>query len=158
MTRIKKDLIKKNSQVDLAIVESLEVLESDSETNSALPEADQIDKKDDKSIDRSMYFFNRELSWVAFNKRVLNEGIDPRTPLLERAKFFAIFSTNLDEFFMVRVARVKKKFSEQFDIVSDDGLSPDKQLKVIRNALVPLVRCNMTSLRIHFAQNCISIK
>ena len=140
MTRIKKDLIKKNSQVDLAIVESLEVLESDSETNSALPEPDQIDKKDDKSIDRSMYFFNRELSWVAFNKRVLNEGIDPRTPLLERAKFFAIFSTNLDEFFMVRVARVKKKFSEQLDIVSDDGLSPDKQLKVIRDALVPLVK------------------
>ena len=140
MTRIKKDLIKKNSQVDLAIVESLEVLESDSETNSASPEPDQIDKKDDKSIDRSMYFFNRELSWVAFNKRVLNEGIDPRTPLLERAKFFAIFSTNLDEFFMVRVARVKKKFSEQLDIVSDDGLSPDKQLKVIRDALVPLVK------------------
>ena len=140
MTRIKKDLIKKNSQVDLAIVESLEVLESDSETNSALPEPDQIDKKDDKSIDRSMYFFNRELSWVAFNKRVLNEGIDPRTPLLERAKFFAIFSTNLDEFFMVRVARVKKKFSEQLDIVSDDGLNPDKQLKVIRDALVPLVK------------------
>ena len=140
MTRIKKDLIKKNSQVDLAIVESLEVLESDSETNSALPEPDQIDKKDDKSIDRSMYFFNRELSWVAFNKRVLNEGIDPRTALLERAKFFAIFSTNLDEFFMVRVARVKKKFSEQLDIVSDDGLNPDKQLKVIRDALVPLVK------------------
>jgi len=140
MTRIKKDLIKKNSQVDLAIVESLEILESDPETNSVLREPDQIDKKDDKSIDRSMYFFNRELSWVAFNKRVLNEGIDPRTPLLERAKFFEIFSTNLDEFFMVRVARVKKKFSEQLDIVSDDGLDPDKQLKVIRDALVPLVR------------------
>ena len=140
MTRIKKDLIKKNSQVDLAIVESLEILESDPETNNVLREPDQIDKKDDKSIDRSMYFFNRELSWVAFNKRVLNEGIDPRTPLLERAKFFAIFSTNLDEFFMVRVARVKKKFSEQLDIVSDDGLDPDKQLKVIRDALVPLVR------------------
>ena len=140
MTRIKKDLIKKNSQVDLAIVESLEILESDPETNSVLQEPDQIDKKDDKSIDRSMYFFNRELSWIAFNKRVLNEGIDPRTPLLERAKFFAIFSTNLDEFFMVRVARVKKKFSEQLDIVSDDGLDPDKQLKVIRDALVPLVK------------------
>ena len=140
MTRIKKDLIKKNSQVDLAIVKSLEILESDPETNNVLREPDQIDKKDDKSIDRSMYFFNRELSWVAFNKRVLNEGIDPRTPLLERAKFFAIFSTNLDEFFMVRVARVKKKFSEQLDIVSDDGLDPDKQLKVIRDALVPLVK------------------
>jgi len=140
MTRIKKDLIKKNSEVDLAIVESLEIIESDPEISSALPEPDQIDKKDDKSIDRSMYFFNRELSWVAFNKRVLHEGIDPRTPLLERAKFFAIFSTNLDEFFMVRVARVKKKFSEQLDIVSDDGLDPNKQLKVIRDALVPLVK------------------
>ncbi len=140
MTRIKKDLIKKNLEVDLAIVESLEIIKSDPEIRSALSEPDQIDKKDDKSIDRSMYFFNRELSWVAFNKRVLHEGIDPRTALLERAKFFAIFSTNLDEFFMVRVARVKKKFSEQLDIVSDDGLDPDKQLKVIRDALVPLVK------------------
>ncbi|MCL1493002.1 MAG: polyphosphate kinase 1 [Pseudanabaena sp. Salubria-1] len=112
------------------ITESIGISES-------IPE--EIDEQDEKSVDRAMYFFNRELSWIAFNKRVLSEGIDSRTSLLERAKFFAIFSTNLDEFFMVRVARVKKKFAEQMDIISDDGLSPEKQLQVIREALVPLV-------------------
>ncbi|NUN65394.1 polyphosphate kinase 1 [Pseudanabaena biceps] len=87
----------------------------------------------------SKYLFNREQSWVAFNKRVLSEGIDPRTPLLERAKFFAIFNSNLDEFFMVRVARVKKKIAEQLDIVSDDGLNPEQQLQAIRESLLPLM-------------------
>ena len=132
MTRIKKDLAKKDLEVDMieTITESIGISES-------IPE--EIDEQDEKSVDRAMYFFNRELSWIAFNKRVLSEGIDSRTSLLERAKFFAIFSTNLDEFFMVRVARVKKKFAEQMDIISDDGLNPEKQLQAIREALVPLV-------------------
>jgi len=96
---------------------------------------DHSEEKDDQQT----YLFNRELSWVAFNKRVLSEGIDSRTPLLERAKFFAIFSTNLDEFFMVRVARVKKKLAEQLDIKTDDGLNSAQQLQQIRKALEPLV-------------------
>jgi len=96
---------------------------------------DHSEEKDDQQT----YLFNRELSWVAFNKRVLSEGIDSRTPLLERAKFFAIFSTNLDEFFMVRVARVKKKLAEQLDIKTDDGLNSAQQLQQIREALEPLV-------------------
>ena len=156
MTRIKKDLSKKDLEIDIEVkVESLGASESDLEINSkALLEPAQIDKAQidksqinkaqinkevKKSINRSKYFFNRELSWIAFNKRVLNEGIDSRTPLLERAKFCAIFSANLDEFFMVRVAGVKKKFAEQIDIVTDDGLKPDKQLQAIREALIPLV-------------------
>ena len=132
MPRTKKDLLKKDSEVVM-----LETTIESVGNSESIPEA--IDEQDEKSVDRAMYFFNRELSWVAFNKRVLSEGIDSRTPLLERAKFFAIFSTNLDEFFMVRMARVKKKFAEQMDIISDDGLNPEKQLQVIREALVPLV-------------------
>ncbi|PZV13573.1 MAG: polyphosphate kinase 1 [Pseudanabaena sp.] len=135
MTRTKKDLEQKDLDVSLE-VDIIESVVSSEISESTLV---TIDKQDEKSVDRSMYFFNRELSWIAFNKRVLSEGIDSRTSLLERAKFFAIFSTNLDEFFMVRVASVKKKFAEHMDIVSDDGLSPEKQLQVIREALVPLV-------------------
>ncbi|GBO54392.1 polyphosphate kinase [Pseudanabaena sp. lw0831] len=137
MTRIKKDLAKKDSEVDIIEIDMIETtIESIGNSESI---SETIDEQDEKSVDLAMYFFNRELSWIAFNKRVLSEGIDSRTSLLERAKFFAIFSTNLDEFFMVRVARVKKKFAEQMDIISDDGLNPEKQLQVIREALVPLV-------------------
>jgi polyphosphate kinase len=149
MTKPKRDLSKKNLEADVEIpvdlpVEVLPHLESVGEANKVLLELEQsinqpINKRPEKTIDRSLYFFNRELSWIAFNKRVLHEGIDSRTPLLERAKFCAIFSTNLDEFFMVRVAGVKKKFAEQLDIITDDGLKPDKQLLAIRDALVPLV-------------------
>jgi polyphosphate kinase len=86
------------------------------------------------------HLFNRELSWIAFNQRVLSEGLDPRTPLLERVKFFSIFSTNLDEFFMVRVSRAKKKIADSLDILTDDGLTLPEQLKAIRAALLPLVK------------------
>ncbi len=85
-------------------------------------------------------FFNRELSWIAFNQRVLHEGIDTRTPLLERVKFFSIFSRNLDEFFMVRVAGVKRKMTDPVPLLTDDGLAPEEQMRAIRKALLPLVR------------------
>ncbi|MFQ3680524.1 MAG: polyphosphate kinase, partial [Pseudanabaenaceae cyanobacterium] len=90
-------------------------------------------------------FFNRELSWLEFNQRVLREGMDERTPLLERVKFTAIFSTNLDEFFMVRVAGIQKEMSlysqnpEGAPRLSDDGLTPHAQFAAIRQAVLPLV-------------------
>ncbi len=152
MTRTKKDLNKDLTKKNGEPVEEVSVNEGDvflanpeidRKSDNSLLELEQpinlVHKKVDKIIDRSQYFFNRELSWIAFNKRVLHEGIDARTPLLERAKFCAIFSSNLDEFFMVRVAGVKKRFAEQLDIITDDGLKPDKQLLAIRDALVPLV-------------------
>jgi polyphosphate kinase len=155
MTRVKKELPKKTSELTEDVVIEVEATVELSETqNMTLKELHPLKQQQiidqnaqaetqaetiEEPVDPALYFFNRELSWVAFNKRVLNEGIDPRTPLLERAKFCAIFSTNLDEFFMVRVAGVKKKFAQQTDIVTDDGLKPDKQLQAIRDALVPLV-------------------
>jgi polyphosphate kinase len=84
---------------------------------------------------KQKYLFNRELSWVEFNRRVLAEAIDPRTPLLERVKFAAIFSSNLDEFFMVRVASLQRQVEAQVSTLSPDGLTPQQQLDEIGRRL-----------------------
>lgn len=81
-------------------------------------------------------YINRELSWLEFNRRVLWEGRDPRNPLLERLKFLAIFSTNLDEFFQVRVAGLKQQLAAGVVERSADGMTPDDQL----NAISAIVR------------------
>jgi len=70
----------------------------------------------------SEYFFNRELSWIEFNKKVLEEAVDNTKPLLERVKFLSIFSTNLDEFFMIRVAGLKRQVSSGVNELSSDVL------------------------------------
>ena len=80
----------------------------------------------------SALFINRELSWIAFNERVLEEGADPTTPLLERIKFAAIAASNLDEFFMVRVAAVKRAIEDGETTPDPAGLTPAEQLAAIR--------------------------
>jgi polyphosphate kinase len=85
------------------------------------------------------YYFNRELSWLEFNRRVLSEALDKRTPLLERLKFMGIFSSNLDEFFMVRVAALKKQVAAGVTKLSTDGLTSKQQLEAIANMLPPII-------------------
>ena len=99
-------------------------------------------KKNNTSINLSdpQYYINRELSWLEFNHRVLHEACDPRTPLLERLKFLAIFSSNLDEFFMVRVAGLKQQVEATVNLLTPDGRTPQKQLDDIRSHLKPQLK------------------
>ncbi|RSL30915.1 RNA degradosome polyphosphate kinase [Salibacterium salarium] len=85
-------------------------------------------------LNNPAYYNNRELSWLAFNERVLEEAIDENNPLLERLKFLAIFSSNLDEFFMVRVAGLKDQVEAGYNKPENKaGLTPKQQLKHITN-------------------------
>src|SRR5665647_224816 len=84
-------------------------------------------------------YINRELSWVEFNRRVLDEALDTSHPLLERIKFLAIFANNLDEFFMIRVAGLQRQVTDGVIEPPLDGLSPMRQLEEIRAALAPLI-------------------
>ena len=79
-------------------------------------------------------FLNRELSWLDFNARVLTLAEDPTTPLLERAKFLAIFASNLDEFYMVRVAGLQRRLQTGLPVEGPDGLTPREQLAASRIA------------------------
>lgn len=97
-------------------------------------------KKGTNSVNLSdaQYYFNRELSWLEFNNRVLSEAMDQRTPLLERLKFLSIFSSNLDEFFMVRVAALKQQVEAKVSKLTFDGRTPQQQLDDISAALRPM--------------------
>ena len=113
---------------------------------------------DDLPADR---FSNRELSWLAFNARVLALGEDRRQPLLERMKFLAIFASNLDEFYMVRVAGLKRRAETGLQVSYSDGLSPRETLRKLAERTRELAerhaRCFLTDIAPALAEEGIRI-
>jgi len=95
---------------------------------------------------KSQFFFNRELSLLEFHARVLEEALDDRNPLLERLKFLSIFSSNLDEFFMIRVSGLKEELDDS-NVVSPDGLTPLEQLAKVRERVLVLINEQARCLR-----------
>ena len=103
------------------------------------------------NLNHSTYYFNREISWLQFNERVLEEALTDANPLLERVKFLSIFSSNLDEFFMIRISGLRRQLEAGALHAPPDGMSPAQQLTAIRDrldpALVQAVKCWMDDLR-----------
>ena len=92
-------------------------------------------------LENPAYYVNRELSWVSFNQRVLDEALCPGAhPLLERVKFISIFSSNLDEFFMIRVAGLQDQYEAGVQDRSVDGLTPMEQIEIIRGRVLEQFR------------------
>src|SRR6266404_7885123 len=84
-------------------------------------------------------FINRELSWLEFDRRVLEEAQDPAQPLIERVKFLTIFSSNLDEFFEIRVAGIKQQIESETSDLGPDGLSPTETFNNIQRVAHEMV-------------------
>ena len=91
-------------------------------------------------LGRPELYINRELSWIEFNRRVLEEAEDNRHPLLERVKFLSIFETNLDEFIMIRLSGLKDQIVAHVTTLSPDGRTAEEQLAAVREHLAPLVQ------------------
>jgi polyphosphate kinase len=101
------------------------------------PIAATNDRRGAPNLGHSTYYLNRELSWLQFNERVLEEALDPTKPLLERVKFLSIFSSNLDEFFMIRVSGLRRQLESGVLHLPADGMTPAQQLAAIRERLAP---------------------
>src|SRR5580700_2364340 len=93
------------------------------------------------------HLLNRDLSWLEFNQRVLEEALDPSTPLLERVKFFCLFSANLDEFFETRVAGLKQQIESAAAERSADGLTATETYHAIHRKVLYLVARQYTCWR-----------
>src|SRR5262245_7667095 len=103
----------------------------------------RVEKVDDREL-----FINRELSWLEFNARVLEEAQDARRPLLERLKFLSIFSSNLDEFFMIRVGALRQRNTEEVaSSEAGDGLTTGQVLETISSRVHQLVATQAKVLR-----------
>ncbi len=111
----------------------------DSDPNNAITQK--------KLLDNPSYFINRELSWIRFNARVLEEASDVWHPLLERVKFIAICGSNLDEFFMTRVPRLIKKTKSGSSERSMDGLTFTEQIEATRKEIIPLIEDHSKCLK-----------
>ena len=98
------------------------------------------------ALDDPSLYFSRELSWLEFNDRVLSEALSSQTPLLERLKFVAIYGTNLDEFFMIRVAAIKQQIDAQVVKRSEDGRTPAEHLGAISDRLRSSLQAQMRVL------------
>src|ERR1700742_819484 len=102
------------------------------EMTQPIPIAPANDAETQETPDGAARYFNRELSWLAFNRRVLEEACNPAHPLLERLRFLSISGNNLDEFFMVRVAGLKGQQLAGVEERSADGLTASQQLAAIQ--------------------------
>jgi polyphosphate kinase len=105
--------------------------------DSTSDEPEQLDQREQRLDDPSLYI-NRELSWLDFNERVLQLGEDESTPLLERVKFCAIYTTNLDEYYMVRVAGLHDQIDAGVENPSQDGRTPSETIAGIRERVLQL--------------------
>ncbi len=120
------------SKININQVVKLNTLESSKKSEKIPPVLNpDIDLENDlaKRLDEPELYLNRELTWLEFNRRVLHEAIDAANPLLERLKFFAIFASNIDEFFMKRVGRLKLLLAANITALTVDGRTPEQQLQ-----------------------------
>src|SRR3954465_8125469 len=116
---------------------------------------------DSPDLEDSSLYFNRELSWLDFNDRVLQLAEDSSVPLLERVKFCAIWESNLDEFYMVRVANLHDQLEAGMDARGADGLSASDQIDAIRVRVTAqrdrLTQCFERDLRPALAEHAIRL-